>query len=174
MVLRTSALFAAAAAQCTSPIVSGQVPVTVNGQTQQFAVVSSDPSGIPVSGSTFTVKHNARGYLVSGCPQAFTADMYATLFPLYNSVLNFTVDLSTAGCACNAAFYATAMPAIGQNGSPDPTKCGDFYCDANDVCGQWCTEMDIMEANNAALQITPHKCDAPDNNGWCVHTYRHA
>lgn len=101
---------------------------------------------------------------------------------MYNTVLNFTVDLSTAGCACNAAFYATSMPAIAQSGSPDPTHCGDYYCDANDVCGQWCTEMDIMEANTAALQITPHKCESPvngwtpacDKGGCGVNTFRQA
>jgi cellulase len=113
---------------------------------------------------------------------SFGAEMYSTLFPFYNTVLNFTVDLSTAACACNAAFYATSMPAIDQSGKANATRCGDFYCDANNVCGLWCPEMDIMEANTAAMQITPHKCVEPvngwysscDRDGCGVNTHRQA
>jgi len=56
------------------------------------------------------------------------------------------------GCGCDAAFYLVGMPssAAGSN--------GDYYCDANCVGGSCCTEMDLMEANTAALQITPHRC----------------
>jgi len=53
------------------------------------------------------------------------------------------------------------MPAYNQNQQPDPTKCNDYYCDANNVCGLWCPEMDLFEANRAAIAVTPHKCDSP-------------
>jgi len=82
-------------------------------------------------------------------------------FQLLDKTLSFTVDLSNVGCGCNAGFYLSSMPAYNQAGQPDPTKCGDYYCDANVVCGIYCPEMDIMEANNRALQVTPHKCDSP-------------
>lgn len=42
--------------------------------------------------------------------------------------------------------YMTAMPV-----SNNPTKCGDYYCDANNVCGEYCTEMDVQEANNRGM-----------------------
>jgi hypothetical protein len=73
--------------------------------------------------------------------------------------------MSKVPCACNAALYAVSMPGIGANGLPAPAQGKDFYCDANDVGGEWCPEMDILEANTAALQVTPHKCAAPDASG---------
>ena len=53
------------------------------------------------------------------------------------------------------------MPAYNPDGSANKGQDGDFYCDANDVGGNWCPEMDIMEANMFGWRTTPHKCDAP-------------
>ena len=75
------------------------------------------------------------------------------------------MDISTAGCGCNGAFYAVAMPGIAANGSYAPGGSGDFYCDANDVGGSWCTEIDLIEANTAAMAATPHACASPDASG---------
>lgn len=58
------------------------------------------------------------------------------------------------------------MPALTAAGAPDPTSGGDFYCDANQVQGVWCTEVDLMEANVAALQATPHACNASAPSGF--------
>ena len=72
------------------------------------------------------------------------------------------------GCACNLAFYLTSAPALDDRGEPSEGTCPDtarFYCDANQVCGGWCPEIDLMEANNMAMQATPHKCDDPDAKG---------
>mmetsp|Transcript_37749 Transcript_37749/g.95627 ORF Transcript_37749/g.95627 Transcript_37749/m.95627 type:complete len:127 (-) Transcript_37749:244-624(-) len=41
-----------------------------------------------------------------------------------------------------------------------------YYCDANQVGGQWCPEADIMEANDNAYQATPHNCEDPDNKHY--------
>ena len=60
-----------------------------------------------------------------------------------------TMDLSQVGCACNAALYLVSMGAP----SAAPTKCGDYYCDANDVCGVNCPEMDIQEARTSRLLL---------------------
>ena len=96
----------------------------------------------------------------------FSAAMFAGgVGNLVGSVLNFTVDLSTAGCGCNAAMYLVSMPATDASGAPTSGE-GDGYCDANDVGREWCPEMDILEANTAALAVTPHRCDAPTNGHY--------
>lgn len=56
------------------------------------------------------------------------------------------------------------MPGYGVNGQYDPSSGGDYYCDANQVGGNFCPEMDMMEANKYAWHTTPHKCDAPNSN----------
>ena len=51
------------------------------------------------------------------------------------------------------------MPALDNNSIPTRGDWGIYYCDANDVNGEWCWEMDIIEANMYANTITPHSCD---------------
>jgi hypothetical protein len=60
-------------------------------------------------------------------------------------------------CDCNIALY---LVSIGENSDPLTTDpdCGldPFYCDASNVCGRSCTEIDIMEANKYAFLSTLH------------------
>ena len=65
---------------------------------------------------------------------------------LLNGSVEYDVDLSQTNCGCVAAFYTVALPAIGSNGQPHNTD-GYYYCDANNITGEWCPEFDIMEAN---------------------------
>ena len=46
----------------------------------------------------------------------------------------------------------------------NPTKCKDYYCDANIVCGEFCTEIDFMEVNNRAFAVAPHNCPGKQPN----------
>ena len=75
------------------------------------------------------------------------------LFPLTGKTFSFDIELSSTECGCNAALYMVSMK--GQTG----------YCDANNVGGKWCNELDIMEANKHSIHITPHCCCSRACNG---------
>ena len=50
------------------------------------------------------------------------------------------------------------MPGYAPSGEPDPGDKGNYYCDANKVWGQYCWEMDTIEANMHTMQVTAHSC----------------
>jgi len=122
--------------------------------------IMTDATGVNINGGTLTIKHNNGADFTQVCEDKFTPNVFKPFF-LLDKTLGFTADLSTVVCGCNAAFYFTKMPAYDANQQPNPTTCGNYYCDANNVCGAWCPEMDVLEANRAGLAVTPHKCDAP-------------
>jgi len=104
---------------------------------------------------------NSRGYFGRACKRGhYDIDQYLTL-NLLGHQLSLTVDLNGAGCGCNVAFYLTSM---GQNDADVDSECGDYYCDANNICGASCSEIDIMEANQYAWHSTLH--DKHDHSGF--------
>ena len=147
-----------AATKCVGPL-----PLSVDGAAETWSVITNaGASGISTSNASVTMAHNDRAYIVSQCLMAFSPDLYAKNWRLLGRALNFTVDISSSGCACNVAFYMVSMPGFGSDQQPFPAQDGSYYCDANDVDGNWCPEVDIMEANTAALAVTPHTCAAPE------------
>ena len=106
-------------------------------------------------------RNGARVYLADACTEGgYSPSMYAS-FALLGKTLAFTVDLSTSFCGCNVAFYLAAMP-----GNTAPGNCGgDFYCDANQVCGVHCAEIDLMEANVHAFKAVAHTSHDGDGVG---------
>ena len=67
--------------------------------------------------------------------------------------LQFTLDISGVACGCIACIYLVAMG--------DPSGYDSHYCDTNHDLrpgynGQFCTEIDLMEANNKGWQTALH------------------
>lgn len=65
--------------------------------------------------------------------------------------LKYRTNISGAECGCNAALYLTSLR---QNS--DPSSCSDHYCDAANVCGVTCAEIDLQEANMFSYYTTLH------------------
>ena len=90
-----------------------------------------------------TSRNGARVYLADGCGGGaegdyddYAAVRYAAV-PLLGQTLSVSVDLSGVECGCNGALYLVSMA-----GASRPGHCGgDFYCDANSVCGVECVEI---------------------------------
>jgi len=117
------------------------------------------------SGDRLLLEHNS-GYSIMETCEDWNPNHFRR-FQLLGKTLSFNVDLSQVGCACNIALYLIHGPARDWSGNPSPGACpkSPYYCDANRVCGQWCPEVDVMEANNHVFQTTPHRCDQPSATG---------
>jgi hypothetical protein len=89
---------------------------------------------------------------------------------LLGHALSYTVDLSAVGCSCNAALYFVSMPGYNRSSGSTPDPRSAYYCGANagkpsvntsatGGRGNYCPEMDVLEANRYAAQSTPHICN---------------
>lgn len=136
---------------------SGPLTFTMNGQPQTKYVISSDWSKeyVQVNGTGVTLKGGGRVYL--GNSDTLNLQSYYQI-NLFNKRLTFDVDMSNVGCNCNGALYLVSMPAYNSGQQPQPGKNSEYYCDANQVGGTYCPEMDILEANKFAMASTAHTC----------------
>jgi hypothetical protein len=142
----------------------GQIQIT--GEPTTY-IMAGSPEGLTVSGTQLQLKHNRGATYTAKCQNNFDPNVFGRFYVL-DHTLSFTTDVSSVSCGCNAALYFVLMPAYNQSQQPDPSTCGNYYCDANQVCGLWCPEFDLMEANRAGFAITPHKCDNPTGK-WYPH-----
>jgi len=93
----------------------------------------------------------SRAYFAQSCTAGtYNPNQYLAL-NLLGKRMRYTTDMSDLGCGCNAAFYLTNMR---QNSNP--SECHDYYCDANNVCGQSCAEIDVQEGNKFSWHSTLH------------------
>jgi len=136
-----------------SPTCPGSFDIAGHGR------VSLVPTGWPKGGSDVEVTDqgavvphmSGRAYFSESCSAGLYDNKQYLGLPLLGKTFRYTTDMSNSGCGCNAALYLVSMR---QN--TDPSKCHDFYCDANKVCGVNCAEIDIQEANAYAWHSTLH------------------
>lgn len=112
------------------------------------------------SRDVYTFPGGFRTSLASGSVRMYLVDPSGSRHQkilLKNRVLSIDVDSSEIQCGFNGAFYFSEMDL----NSP----VGHNYCDAQGTCN----EMDIVEANIAATQVTSHPCKSYGvcNHGGC-------
>jgi hypothetical protein len=135
------------------------IQITHDGEPKTLYVASDSYSS---SGNRVTIPYNNRA-LLSQTPYMDPAQFYKP--NLLGGSVEYDVDLSGSNCGCVAAFYLVGAPGKDRNGNYWNTD-GYYYCDGNQVGGNYCPEYDIMEANQWVSQTTVHACDAPDGKGF--------
>lgn len=138
---------------------NGPVTIMINGKPQTKYVISGDwaRNNTRVSGNSVTLSGGGRVYFGDSSSDTLNTTSFYQM-PLLGKRFKFDVDLSQVGCSCNGALYAISMPAYNSNQQPTRGDAGDYYCDANQVGGTYCPEMDILEANKYAMASTAHTC----------------
>ena len=108
------------------------------------------------SSGSLSLVGNSRAYLVEDMARGGMGSAYKRL-NLLGKRLRFTADVSQVPCSTIAAFYFVSMDAAAI--SPGG------YCDI--LSDPWCTEVDIFEANGAAIQATIHTQRGTGPDGTC-------
>jgi len=111
-----------------------------------------------LKGDVINTTMGSRAYFASACVAGKYDNKQYLGLDFRGKTLTYTTDLSMAGCGCNAALYLTSM-----HQNERASECGDHYCDANNVCGESCAEIDIQEANIYSWHSTLHS--ATDHTG---------
>eukprot|EP01084_Bolivina_argentea_P073723 133773_1 len=135
----------------------GPIMIREDGVNMTRYVMSTWPPPITVQGTSVTLPHNSGVQIAATKSNTYASNIFME-YKLQGKTLSYTVDISSVGCSCNAAFYMVSMPGYSSNGQPNPGHDGSYYCDANDVNNDWCWEFDIQEANKYVTAVTPHTC----------------
>ena len=143
-------------------------PVRIDGTLNGgFAAEKWGTNQVVTTANSITVTGNNRLYGVAGTDAQDWGEVTYRRLPLLNRELTFTIDLSAVGCGCNAALYLVAMPK--QWDAADPSNPAG-YCDIqgynNDPLGKTaCVELDILEGNSKAVQVTLHTSKGKGTDG---------
>ena len=132
-------------------------PVTGAATTHPDAgwVVDNAIDALPTvdSDGTLTITGDSRVYLVQDYNGKSWGEHKYVRIDMAKDALRFTLDLSNVPCGCLACIYLVSMK--------DPNDFESSYCDmAENVRPGFeegmCTELDILEANNWAMQTAIH------------------
>lgn len=149
----------------------GAAPGSAFGPTPQAAYphagwAAGGGGNTVVDAGAVKISGNARSYLVQDHRYTKWQQHKYVRMDLMASPLRFTLDLSKVECGCLACIYLVAMR--------DPDTKGDSYCDmAENVVagggygGGTCYEVDLLEANNHALQSAVHTQLGEIGGGQC-------
>lgn len=126
----------------------------------------TSPAGMVevLSGDLVLPHMTGRAYFGTDCVEGDYQQAHYAKVNLLGKTMSWTTDVSGTGCGCNAALYLTSMA---QSSAPGGCK-GDFYCDAMNVCGVPCAELDLQEANQYSWMSTLHAFNpiaGPDSLG---------
>ena len=126
----------------------GLTSIVPTGMTNPRTLVPTHVSG---NGGELASELNSRAYFAQSCQDGvYDHKQYLALY-LLGKRMEYTTDMSDLGCGCNAAFYLTSM-----HQNSHKSECSDYYCDANNVCGESCAEIDIQEGNKFSWHSTLH------------------
>ena len=120
-----------------------------------------------ISDGALRVNGDSRVYLVKDFRETVWADHKYVRMDMQKAPLSFTLDLSNVPCGCLACVYLVAMP------DPELGNDGSAYCDMAEnkkpgYGGGMCTELDLLEANNNAMQTAIHtELDGAFGSGNC-------
>jgi len=131
----------------------GDFEVSGHGCVSLIPTGWGDPTASKVEvhhGNAIVPHMGGRAYFGQMCNGTYSNTHYLGL-NLLGKTMRFTADVRNAGCGCNVAMYLVPM-----RSNPHPSECFDYYCDANDVCGESCAEIDVMEANMYSFHTTLH------------------
>ena len=139
---------------------NGPITITVNGQKVTKYVLSAegDRGFVHLNSTAIMLKGGGRVYLGDSDSDTFSPNSFYEM-PLLGKRLTYDADYSDVGCNCNGALYLVSMPAYNSAQQPNPGSDGAYYCDANEVGGTYCPEMDVAEANKYAMASTAHTCN---------------
>ena len=108
----------------------------------------------PVKTGVLELSGNSRGYLVVDQQDGHSKYKYLNLL---GKTLRFTADVSRVPCSVNAALYFVQMEQDRRN--------PEGYCDIQ--TSPSCTEIDVFEANQGAIQATIHTQRGLGGDGTC-------
>ena len=115
----------------------GPVSLVPTGWTEQGCGKRVDVIG----GRKLAPHMGGRAYFADSCTAGFYDHRQYLGLNLLGKTMKYTVDLSGAGCGCNAAVYLVSMR---QNARESENL--DHYCDASGIGGEFCAEIDIQES----------------------------
>lgn len=113
------------------------------------------PVDVPEDGWAIIPRLNSRAYLAENCtPGVYKNSDYAAL-KLLGGSLRYTVDLSRAGCGCNAQLHLVPM-----HWSHEESGCEDYFCAHGwSRCGATCADIGVQDSNKYAWSSQLHTHD---------------